>query len=236
MPFEILLPPRQAKPAVLPIQSWECADWLRRVHYAKRDAPVSHAFGLYSGHELCGVVTYGVPSSAPLRSGIAGPEHADKILELNRLCFVEHADNWPSMLVGRSLRMLPRPSIVVSYADTAMGHVGYIYQACNFIYTGLSAKRTDWKVRGLEHLHGQTIADKSPRGTDRAAYMRQQYGDDFYLEPRARKHRYIYICGNRRDRKLIRAALLYEQQPYPKGEARRYEITETPQTQLRMIL
>ena len=51
-------------------------------------------------------------------------------------------------LVGRSLRLLPKPSVVVSYADTAQGHVGYVYQAANFIYTGLSAKRTDWKKTG----------------------------------------------------------------------------------------
>jgi hypothetical protein len=222
--------------SVVAVQSWECSEWLHKVHYAKRDAPISHAFGLYGGTELRGIVTYGVPSSAPLRSGIAGAENADKVLELNRLCFVEHADNWPSMLVGRSLRMLPRPSIVVSYADTAMGHVGYIYQACNFIYTGLSAKRTDWKVRGLEHLHGQTIADKSPRGTDRAAFMRAEYGDDFYLSPRPRKHRYIFICANRRDRETLRSAIKYEAQPYPKGDVRRYEIGDAPQTQLRMFL
>ena len=32
-----------------------------------------------------------------------------------------------------------KPKIVVSYADTSKGHVGYVYQATNFIYTGMSA-------------------------------------------------------------------------------------------------
>jgi hypothetical protein len=39
--------------------------------------------------------------------------------------------------------MLPKPTIVVSYADTAMGHIGYIYQASNFLFTGTTKERTD---------------------------------------------------------------------------------------------
>jgi hypothetical protein len=113
--------------------------------------------------------------------------------------------------------MLPKPSIVVSYADTDQSHVGYVYQACNFIYTGLSAKRTDWKVKGMEKLHGQTIGDLS-RGCDgsRVEWMREKFGDDFYLEDRPRKHRYIYVTGKN---KAIKAAIKYQQEPFPKGES-----------------
>ena len=40
-----------------------------------------------------------------------------------------------------------------------MNHIGTVYQATNWIYTGLSAKRTDWVIEGIDK-HGQTIADK----------------------------------------------------------------------------
>lgn len=143
-------------------------------------------------------------------------------------------DNCPpnsaSFLVGRSLRMLPKPKIIVSYADTAQGHVGYIYQACNFLYTGLSAKRTDWKIKGMEHLHGQTIADKSRGMENRAAYMREKYGDDFYLQERSRKHRYIYFLGCD-----LKEKLKYEIQPYPKGETKRYDSGKELPTQLLLL-
>ncbi len=33
--------------------------------------------------------------------------------------------------------------IIVSYADTSQNHHGYIYQATNWIYTGLTKKNTD---------------------------------------------------------------------------------------------
>lgn len=215
---------------VLPIKSFEAEPWLLHKHYAKRIPSISYAFGLYQEQMLVGVVTYGTPSSSTLRDGIAGKEFSHLVLELNRLCIDSIKNNSASFLVGNSLKMLPKPSIVVSYADTEQGHIGYVYQACNFIYTGLSAKRTDWKIKGLEHLHGQTIADMS-RGCEgsRADFMREKFGDDFYLEDRSRKHRYIYVCS--KNKKSLESRLLYKKEPYPKGETKRYFSGEKVKTQ-----
>ncbi len=219
---------------VIPIQSYEVEPWLLKKHYAKRIPSISYAFGLYESGCLVGVCTYGTPSAAPLRDGLAGPENAKYVLELNRLCIESDNKNAASFLVGRSLQMLPKPSIVVSYADTDQGHIGYVYQACNFIYTGLSAKRTDWKIKGMEHLHGQTIADMS-RGCEgsRADFMREKFGDDFYLEDRPRKHRYIYVTGKN---KALKASIRYPQSPYPKGETKRYDAGGEVQTQALLFL
>ena len=45
------------------------------------------------------------------------------------------------MEVSKCLKLLPRPMIIVSYSDTRQGHNGYIYQATNWIYTGLPKKQ-----------------------------------------------------------------------------------------------
>jgi hypothetical protein len=121
-------------------------------------------------------------------------------------------------LVSASIRLLAKAGnfICISFADTEQGHSGYVYQACNFTYHGLSAKRTDWKVRGMEHLHGQTIADQFRGSANRVDDMRAKYGDDFYLMPRSRKHRYVYICGDRKFKRLAMSAIRYPQEPYPK--------------------
>jgi len=132
--------------------------------------------------------------------------------------------------VGQSLNQLPKPSIVVSYADTAQGHVGYVYQATNWIYTGLSAKRTDWHVDGMD-LHGQTIADMSRGKPDRAKWMRDKFGDRFSLVDRPRKHRYIYFTGNKRERRNMLKALRYQIEQYPKGESHRYDTEQPIETQ-----
>ena len=195
----------------------DCEPYILGIHYAKRWPSISYAFGLFLDNELCGVVTYGTPASAPLKRGIAGDEFKSDVIELNRLCLKHNRKNEASILVGRSLRMMPMNKIIVSFADTSQGHSGYVYQATNFIYCGLSAKRTDWKVKGKEHLHGQTIADEFRGCENRAQAMRDKYGDDFYLEPRARKHRYIFIVGNKHYKKKVLAALNYGIEPYPKA-------------------
>jgi len=196
----------------------ETKPFLLGIHYAKRMPSISFAFGLYEGDNIEGIVTYGTPPSAPLRAGICGPSYAEHVIELNRLCLKSNHKGHASFLVGRSLRMLGRNAIVVSFADTAQGHVGTVYQATNFIYCGLSAKRTDWKIRGKEHLHGQTVADEFRGVKNRAKEMRKKYGDDFYLKSRPRKHRYVYFLGSRPFRKKCVQNLRYPVQPYPKRD------------------
>ena len=193
----------------------DCAPFILERHYAKRWPSITYAFGLFREERMVGVVTYGTPPSAPLRRGVAGDEFKSYVIELNRLCLLHNQKNEASYLVSRSLKRLP-DSIVVSFADPDQGHVGYVYQACNFIYCGLSAKRTDWKVEGLEHLHGQTIADEFRGTKDRAKAMREKYGDRFYLKPRPRKHRYVYFVGSKSFRKRARNALRYPICSYPK--------------------
>lgn len=196
----------------------DCSEFILNIHYAKRWPSISLAYGLYNGEELVGVVTYGTPPSPSLRSGVAGPSNKDHVIELNRLVLKDNLPNEASMLVGRSLSMIgkERDAIVVSFADISQDHIGYVYQATNFIYCGLSAKRTDWKLRGKEHLHGISVADEFRGQPNRSKLMREKYGTDFYLEDRPRKHRYVYLCGSRSFKKRIKSELRYQQMPYPK--------------------
>jgi hypothetical protein len=203
---------------VKPIKSTETTLWLLNKHYAKRLPSISYAFGLYVDDVLSGVVTYGSPPSPPLCVGLCGKEYRHKVLELNRLIIDTDIKNSSSMLVGRSLKQLPPERIIVSFADTSQGHVGYIYQATNFLYTGLSAKRTEWAVKGLESNHARSYAHK--RTTKQ---MKEDFGDDFYYRERSRKHRYVTFTGNKSHKKQLRSKLLYEVENYPKGESKRYD-------------
>ena len=193
----------------------DCQPYILGIHYAKRFPSVSYAYGLFLYGEMVGCVTYGTPASPPLRNGLAGKENSSSVLELNRLCLRYNLKNEASKLVGGSIRMLPKEKIIISFADTEQGHNGIVYQACNFTYHGLSAKRTDWKVRGKEHLHGQTIADEFRGMKNRAQAMRDKYGDDFYLHPRSRKHRYIFLHGSKLWKKRMRQNLKYPQLEFP---------------------
>lgn len=198
------------------IKRSDCEPFIIGIHYAHRWPSISYSFGLYDEAGLVGVVTYGTPPSAPLKRGIAGEKNKEDILELNRLCLLNNKKNEASFLVSKSLKMLPKNKIIVSFADSSQGHKGIVYQASNFTYHGLSAKRTDWKVKGKEHLHGQTIADEFRGVKNRAQAMRDKYGNDFYLEPRPRKYRYIYVVGSKTYKKRIYKEIKYKQEDYPK--------------------
>lgn len=197
--------------------------WLLNKHYARRLCPISHAFAAFEGQNMIGVVTYGTPVSSTLKDGVCGIDYANCVLELNRLC-CESRKNLASLIVGRSLSMLPRPSVVVSYADTGQGHVGFVYQATNFIYTGLSAAFKDPMVKGMEHKHHTTIGDEGRGHESRIEFLRQKYGAEnvYYIE-RDRKHRYVYFVGSKTDKKKLIKALSYGVKEYPKGETKRYD-------------
>lgn len=163
---------------------------------------------------MVGVVTYGIPASPPLCRGIAGEENKNRVLELNRLAIEPglNGKNRASFLVSHSLKMLPNKTFVVSYADTGWTHIGYVYQACNFLYTGLSAKRVD-----------SYFADgKHPRAYDKNNHSELH-------QTRNPKHRYVYLVGTRRDKRVMREQLRYKvYSEYPKGDERRYD-TDDPQ-------
>lgn len=216
---------------VIQIQPKETYQWLLEKHYAKRIPQIMHAFGLYVDGVLKGVVTYGIPASPALCMGICGKEYSDKVLELNRLCLMENNKNESSFLVSHSIQLLPKPTIVVSYADTSQGHVGYVYQATNFLYTGLSANRVDWTIKGMEHKHSKTISDGMTLES-----IKEKYGDDFYYTERSRKHRYIFFHGSKTDKKIMRKLLKYNVEPYPKGDSQKYDAGGNIQTQQVMFI
>lgn len=184
-------------------------------HYLHRRAPYSHAYGLYEKDtgNLVGVVNYGVPASSTLLKGICGESEMHNIYELNRLWIDDSVPkNGESFLVGNSLKLLDK-EIIVSYADTSQGHVGYVYQATNFIYTGMSAKFYDYVVKGKEHLHRATYAYSMT-----VAEMKKEFGEDnVYRVERPRKHRYIYFNADKKRKKELEKKLKYKVLPYPKS-------------------
>ncbi|BAQ85599.1 gp178 [uncultured Mediterranean phage uvMED] len=171
--------------------------FILNIHYAKRMPSISFAYGLFLNNELIGIVSYGSPASPSLCKGIAGFENKSFVIELNRLVLKYNRKNEASMLVGKSLQLLPKPKIIVSYADTNQNHIGFIYQATNFYFTGTSKPRTDMAGKNGKH-------------------PRHHLGDKNKRIFRSAKHRYVYIVGNKKDKKYLLNNLKYPLLDYPK--------------------
>lgn len=192
----------------------EAMDVVVREHYLHRKCAASVSFGLFLGDEIKGVICYGTPSSAPLRKTLAGPENTLNVVELMRLWVCDSVPrNGESFLIGNTLKHCGK-EIVVSYAEVAQGHLGVVYQATNWIYTGLSARRRQFKIEGVT-THCQRLAD-----VHSAAELREMYGDRFAYEWRPPKHRYVWINAKGKRRTEILSRLAYPPQPYPKAGAK----------------
>lgn len=181
-------------------------------HYLHRKAPCSHAFGLFRDERIVGVIVYGVSCSSTLLKGICGPEEASNVYELTRLWIEDgQPKNSASFLIGNTMRLLDK-EIIVSFAEIQQDHVGYVYQATNFFYCGLSSKFRDPKVKGLEHQHHATYAHGMTMEE-----VRQKYGEEnVYYVDRPRKHRYVFFNAKGRRRKALIKKLRYDILPYPK--------------------
>ena len=204
------------------IDTYLCKEWCLKKHYAKRLPPIEYAFGLFDLNKvLQGIVTYGTPVSSTLRNLW---DNKFKLIELNRLVINEGLEkNVLSYLVSQSLKKLPAPKVIVSYADTSQNHHGYIYQATNWHYTGLSAKFNDYYVKGMEHLHNGTIMDLSRGQENRVEWLRNKFGDNLIMKERPQKHRYFYFIGSKKECKMMNSMLPYDILPYPKGDNLRYD-------------
>ena len=173
-------------------------DCILTIHYAKRIPSISYAYGLYLYDEIVGMLSYGSPASPSLCNGICVDEPQADVIDLNRLVLQDNLPNEASFLVAKSLKMLPKPKVVVSYADTAQSQLGSIYQATNFLCTGTTKARTDIAGKDVKH-------------------SRHHLGDKTKRINRSAKHRYVYSIGNKNQKKILRHALRYAiQDCYPK--------------------
>jgi hypothetical protein len=143
--------------------------------------------------------------------------------------------NTLSFFVSKTIKMMPNPCVLVSYADTSHNHQGYIYQATNWIYTGLSVKFMDYMIKGMEHLHGASVFDMSRGQENRVEWLREKFGDRLYMKERPQKHRYFYFIGNKYQRKQMGVELPYKIEPYPKGDNIRYDASYQPTTQTKLF-
>ena len=173
--------------------------FILNIHYAKRmPSVIQYSFGLFEDNILVGIITYGIPASPFLCKGIAGVKNKSLVLELSRLVLKNNKKNEASMLVGKSLKLLPKPKIIVSYADTDQDHVGFIYQATNFYFTGTTKPRTDMAGKNGKH-------------------SRHHLGSKTNRIFRSAKHRYVYVIGNKKDKKKLFKELKYPILNYPKN-------------------
>lgn len=138
----------------------------------------------------------------------------DQGCELVRIALTKH--NSPvSRITAQAIRFLKKQSdglrLIVSYADPEQGHHGGIYQAGNWIYTGLSGKAIKVFYNG-KWSHKKTVDDA---GVDQSKLKKKIVQG---------KHRYLMPLDDEMRKRILQLA-----KPYPKRA--KQAMVSSPETQ-----
>lgn len=203
---------------------------------------VEHAWGLFFGKFLAGVVCFGSTAGTKVRSSVCGAEHADKVVTLVRGCCLPFADpirissdgrthggSAASFLISAACRQMVKKgyNIFVAYADPKANERGTIYQSlgwsfCSFTNPTEKFRRPDGKVFDSRNVHLLTrdrrfgkLRYKRTRAEQKQLLISE--GCEFFKDDQ-RKLRYVGIYGDRRTKRILRASVRWEVLPYLKRE------------------
>ena len=187
---------------------YACENW----HYSQR-MPKSKLskVGVWENGEFIGVVIFGVGGGNSTRGDKYGLRKAGDVCELVRVALRDHVAP-VSQIVAVALRFLrksnPKLRLVISFADTVQGHHGGIYQAGNWIYTGLTEGDREFHVKG-EIIHPRTIHLRGWRQVE--SWLRENVDPDARLVKTPGKHRYLMPLDA-----AMRVQIQPLSKPYPK--------------------
>lgn len=166
------------------------------------------AFGVFVGSSLLGALTLGVGPKNAHR--LVEGATADDCLTLSRLWLSDDLPpNSESRLLGIVLRALRRHTQVkflVSYADPSAGHLGIIYQATGWVYTGLSEAMPLYDLGDGKARHSRSLSHAF--GTHSLLHF-ERHGVAVRLVPQAAKHRYVYFLDPSWRLRLLTPVLTY---------------------------
>lgn len=198
-----------------------------RNEYLGSMGSASYCFGLYFGEYLASVVCFGSTAGTKVAESVCGPDHKKKVTVLVRGATEHWAhEHSASYLIPRACDLMATKGkpIIVAYSDPAGGEVGTIYQACNFLYTGMTKGTAsfvdpDGKRHNTRQIHGLT----RDRRNGELNYTRTRAEQKEILlklgckfERGDGKHRYVHFAGDRRTKRLLRKALKWEVLPHPR--------------------
>jgi hypothetical protein len=199
-----------------------------------------HAFGLCYGNYLAGCVCFGSTAGTKVKASVCGAAHANKVTTLTRGCTLAWADpirrstdgrthtgSAASFLISAACREMTKKgyNVFVAYADPKANELGSVYQSVGWNFCGYTNptekfKRPDGKVYDARNVHLLTrdrrfgmLRYKRSRAQQKELLISE--GCEFFKDD-TRKLRYVGFYGDRRTKRILRAALRWETLPYPK--------------------
>ena len=165
----------------------------QRWHYSKtipRGKLVK--IGVWEKEKFVGAIVFGDGLLGP-RSTFLGVSKF-KVAEIVRIALREHVHP-VSRMISIAIKLLKLHclgiELIVSFADMGQNHHGGIYQATNFIYSGMTAPGRVWKHRATGRiLHNRAVSASGYR-SHFGILRRAPTTAECVVIARTRKHRYL---------------------------------------------
>ena len=173
---------------VVEINKRQAKELITKYHYlGGKGFRFGKAYGLLNKikDELVGCAVYHSPSAPETVVGSFGLKREEQsgIWELGRFVLSReyNGGNYGSFLIGQSIKRLRKETdckALITYADNSL-HYGALYQATNFTYCGLTAKKKDFWIKT------ESGFKKKERGKTK--------GVEGEWRDRPQKHRYVMV-------------------------------------------
>lgn len=235
------------KVVIRKIDKSSAEDMIIKNHYTHKWSLCQVAYGIYYitnkpsqffdaiEEKFIGCIVYGQPVGRSAAESVSKLISVYEVFELTRLFIHDgYGRNIESYSLSKSLELLrkdfPKIKAIITYADGEQGHRGIIYQACNFHYQGNSslALMPNYSVSLVgppyEWTHSRTIS--STYGSHNVEHLKKKIGRTFWRKKESSKHRYVYLLGNKKEKKQILKNLKHPFLPYPKNTNHIDEIEE----------
>lgn len=186
---------------------YACEHW----HYS-RTIPVGKLvkIGVWEDKQFIGCVLFGDGLNYDKKLGLNYKE----ICELVRVALKPHKSEVTHIL-SKSIKLLKKYSknlkLIVSYADSNQSHLGIIYQAGNWIYSGESKSGFLYKDKNGKLHHPRRVNERGYVVGFRGKQNKCIKPSECIKIPQKNKFRYYYPLT-----KKIRKQILSLSKPYPK--------------------
>lgn len=193
--------------------SYEAAKYaVTHWHYShSMPTPPSVYIGVWEYDKFIGCVIFGRGANNNL--GNPYSLNITQVCELTRIALCTHKTE-VSKIVSISIKMLhkkePGLRLIVSFADANQGHLGSIYQAGNWVYSGISRSTPKYRTRDGRVLHQRQVSKVG---------VKPQYGElrivpkfsECEILQQLDKYRYLYPLDD-----AMRRQIEPLRKPYPK--------------------
>ena len=188
-----------------------CINW----HYSKC-LPVGKLVkvGAWEDGKYIGAVIFGRGASPYL--GKKYNLRQDQCVELVRVALTKHKTE-VSRIVSSSIRMikehLPGIKLIISFADPEQGHIGGIYQAGNWVYTGVSGATMMWHIDG-EVMHKRSVGARYNTTIPEEVKKIAPSTKIVWAEG---KYRYLMPLDKKMRRQIVKLSKPYPKKTCPEG-------------------